>query len=90
MRVIKSKIAVLFLVFALGMPIVAFYPTEAKAESVQTIVDEKTPLAAAEDLCSIHWIVLILTVGMGAYTTARVISVAKQHSEEKRQAKAVH
>lgn len=84
MRGIKKRIATLFLVFALAMPVVAFMPVNVKAESAKTIVDEETPLAAAEDLCAVHWIILILTVGVGAYTAARVISVTKQETEETR------
>lgn len=82
MKEIKRKIAVLFLVFALSMPVMVMYPNEVKAESAQTIIDEETPLAAAEDLCIVHWIVLILSVGLGSYVAARVISVAKQKNSE--------
>ena len=82
MKEIKRKIEVLFLVFALSMPVMVMCANVVKADSVQTIVAAETPLAAAEDLCVVHWIVLILSVGLGSYTAARVISVAKQKNSE--------
>ena len=82
MRGIKRRIAGLFLVLALLMPVMGMSTDVVKAESAQTIIDEETPLAAAEDLCMVHWVVLILSVGLVSYTAARVVSVVKQKNSE--------
>ena len=47
-----------------------------------TIEDEKTPLAAAEDTCGIHWLVLLLTTGVIGYYAIRVVSESKAEQRE--------
>lgn len=82
MSKINKLLASFILVLVLAMPMVTFAPTSVKAESnTTTIVDEDTPLAAAEDLCAVHWIALILTIAAGSYTAIRVVSASRQESE---------
>lgn len=81
MTFLKKKIIALLLALVLAMPVAIMAPVNAFAETTD-IVDERTPLGAAEDLCSVHWIVLILSVALGGYTAVRVISTAKQENEE--------
>ena len=52
-----------------------------KSESI-TIEDEKTPLAAAEDTCGIHRLVLLLTTVVIGYNAIRVVSESKAEQRE--------
>ena len=47
-----------------------------------TIADGKTPLAAAEDTCGIHWLVLLLTTGVIGYYAIRIASESKAEQRE--------
>jgi hypothetical protein len=42
------------------------------------IGDEETPLAAAEDKCFVHWIILLLTLSAGGYNVKREFERMRQ------------
>ena len=52
------------------------------ADDTKNIEDEATPLAATEDNCIIHWIILILTLVCGAYNLVRAFVRKKSEDAE--------
>ena len=61
---------------------------ETKETAVETIEDEDAPLAAAEDNCIIHWLILLLTLIAAGYTIIRVVLVNRNEQEEEKQQEA--
>ena len=52
------------------------------ADDTKNIEDEATPLAATEDNCIIHWIILILTLVCGVYNLVRAFVRKSKNSED--------
>ena len=52
------------------------------ADDTKNIEDEATPLAATEDNCFIHWIILVLTLVCGAYNLVRAFVRKSKNSED--------
>ena len=57
-------------------------PAHDTADDTKNIEDEATPLAATEDNCIIHWIILILTLVCGAYNLVRAFVRKRKNSED--------
>lgn len=56
---------------------------DAKTPAVTTIEEEAAPLAAAEDNCIIHWIILLLTFICGGYHLVRAFFRKNEEEDEK-------
>ena len=83
MKKLTKKLLMMFtsamLVF--GTATISYGADNTTVEST-TIEDGKTPLAAAEDTCGIHWLVLLLTTGVIGYYAIRIASESKAAQRE--------
>lgn len=80
----KMIIMLMTSMLTLGAATVSFAAEDTTATKVEgtTIEESDTPLAAAEDKCGIHWIVLLLSTGVVGYYAVRIIAESKAAERE--------
>lgn len=80
----KLIIMLMTAMLVLGTATVAFAADDTAQVTTKeaTIQDNETPLAAAEDKCTVHWLVLILTAGVVGYYAIRIVAESKAAESE--------